>query len=61
MTELAREAITEYLVDSTDEGEDLSIFDLYDGGPTDVGRNSERYLAEAIEAHHRQEERDAAR
>lgn len=60
MTELAREAITEYLVQATGEGEDLSIFDLGDGGATDVGRNSERYVAEAIEAHHRQDERGAA-
>lgn len=53
MTELAREAITAYLVEPPGEGRDLSIFDLGEGD-VDSASNIDHYVAEAIERHHRE-------
>lgn len=56
LTELAREAITAYVVDEVEEGRDLSIFDLGEGDP-DSGSNADHYLAEAMEQRSRDDRR----
>ena len=54
MTELAREAITAYLVEPSDEGRDLSFFDLGESDVTDGARHVDQYVAEAVVARHEQ-------
>lgn len=53
MTDLAREAITAYLVDPAGEGRDLSIFDLGEGD-VDSASKLDHYVADAIERRHRE-------
>jgi predicted DNA-binding protein len=54
MTELAREAITAYLVEPADQRRrDLSFFDLGEGD-VDSASNLDHYVAEAIERRHRE-------
>ena len=56
LTELAREAISAYVVDAPEARRDLSIFDLGEGD-LDSGSNVDAYVAEAMEQRFRDDRR----
>lgn len=56
LTELAREAISSYVVDAPEGGRDLSIFDLGEGD-LDSGSNVDAYVAAAMEQRFRDDRR----